>query len=96
MLVTMCQTLVPVGQYPCPAGTCQDQQGQSSCKEADPGFTVSGTMSVTQTECPADQPTSGQVNCIQAEPGHYVATLAQPHKLCEVGTYQANWTDILC
>ena len=77
-------------RLPCSAGTWQNQSGQPSCMDADPGYYVDTNASIIQTPCSAGtwQNQSGQPSCMDADPGYYVDSGASPTQSpCPSGTY---------
>jgi len=59
----------------CQAGTWQQDSGQTSCDQADPGYFTSQTGATSQTPCSPGfyQPSAGSNSCIIASIGYYVS-----------------------
>ena len=83
----------------CPPGTWQDQQGQTSCIEAQEGHFAPDYGSINETPCSPGtwQNMTGQQACNDALPGHYVE---QPGSTmmsqCPSGTYQSEHGQANC
>ncbi|HYI15024.1 MAG TPA: PxKF domain-containing protein, partial [Thermomicrobiales bacterium] len=83
----------------CPAGTYQDQLGQTSCVLAQPGSYVDTTGAVAAIPCAPGyfQPFEAQSSCNPAPAGSFVATSgATAATQCSPGTFSATSGAIAC